>query len=341
VRIRHTRLLLLVALCAGVAAPVQARHARHAPQPELTLSTVNQAGYSDATKRGAAPATMIKAEVLLDRLGFSPGMIDGKPGENVGKAIAAFQQARGLAASGRLDQATWDKLAETSSEPAVIEYTITADDARGPFVKIPHDLEDMARLERLGYNDLAELLAEKFHAGDDLLKALNPGKTFDRAGMVISVPNVAKDRPDGAVATVEVDKRAKAVRALGRDGKLVAFYPASIGSTEKPAPSGTFGVRRIVRDPDYEYDPKFNFKSTKAKTKLTIAPGPNNPVGAVWIELTKPSYGIHGTANPEKVGKTESHGCVRLTNWDALDLARRIHKGAQVMFLDDTRSSSR
>jgi lipoprotein-anchoring transpeptidase ErfK/SrfK len=200
---------------------------------------------------------------------------------------------------------------------------------------------------------------------EGLLRALNPKAAFDRAGTRIVVASLARegteaaregterrettaaagppataDAPDhrGAsdpkVARIEVDKRERSLRALDKDGKLVAFYPASIGSTEKPAPSGTFKVRTVQYDPIYHYDPKFAFKGVKAKKKFTIKPGPNNPVGSVWIDLTAPSYGIHGTPNPDKVSKTESHGCIRLTNWDARALAGMVRKGTTVAFLD-------
>jgi lipoprotein-anchoring transpeptidase ErfK/SrfK len=244
-----------------------------------------------------------------------------------------------LAVSGKLDQATWNKLCESASAPILIAYTIMNDDVRGPFErKIPSDFEGMARLHWLGYRSATQLLAEKFHTTGELIKQLNPGKILDHPGTAIIVPNVAADRPDGQVSRVEIDKPAKVVRALGRNGELVAFYPASIGSSEKPAPSGTYGVRRIVKNPTYHYDPKFQFKGVRADRKLTIAPGPNNPVGLVWIDLTKASYGIHGTPHPEGIGKTQSHGCVRLTNWDALDLAKRVRAGVPVAFLDERRT---
>jgi len=282
---------------------------------------------------------MLKAEVLLDRLDLSPGVVDGKNSENAGKAIVTFQRSRGLAASGKLDQATWDKLCESTSVPVLIAYTITEDDVRGPFVhRIPRDFEGMARLPRLGYRSAAQLLAEKFHTNEEVIKQLNPGKALDRAGTVITVPNVADGRPDGQAFKIEVDKPAKVIRALGRRDELVAFYPASVGSREKPAPSGTYGVRRVVENPTYHYDPRFKFKGVQTERKLTIAPGPNNPVGLVWIDLTKASYGIHGTPRPEEIGKTQSHGCIRLTNWDALDLAKRVRKGTPVAFLDETRA---
>lgn len=318
--------------------PVQARRA---PARQLSAAAIDQAACSGVTWSKMPRAAMFKAEVLLDRLDVSPGVVDGKTSQNAGKAVVAFQRSRGLAPTGRLDQATWDKLCESASAPVLITYAITDDDVRGPFVrKIPRDFEGMARLHQLGYRSSAQLLAEKFHTSEETIRLLNPGKAVDRAGTIITVPNVAGGRPDGQVFKIEVDKPAKVVRAFGRNDELIAFYPASIGSREKPAPSGTYRVRQVVENPIYHYDPRFHFKGVRSRKKLAIAPGPNNPVGLVWIDLTKASYGIHGTPHPEEIGKTQSHGCIRLTNWDALDLAKRIRKGVPVAFLDETRAVS-
>ena len=321
----------------------------------LTPDAVNNAAFSAADARGAkagvkagakarkpSSAVLVKAQILLDRSRFSPGVIDGRNGDNLRKALAAFAQDRGLKSEGDVNQEVWTKLAETSGEPALTDYTISDADVKGPFVqKIPAQIEDMAKLERLAYASPQELLAEKFHTSEDLLKALNPGKRLDEAGTRIVVPNVLAGQADkgdkidkGAVARIEVEKGARALKVLDKGGKLLAFYPASIGSTEKPAPSGEYTVRAVAENPTYTYDPKFKFKGVKAKEKLTIKPGPNNPVGAVWIDLSLETYGIHGTPEPDKVGKSYSHGCVRLTNWDVKELAGLIQKGTKVTFVD-------
>ena len=255
-----------------------------AKQPELSPDKINKAEL--APKKGNQnKAALIKAEVLLDRARFSPGVIDGSIGENVKKAVAAFQRQNGLKPSGTLDQETWNKLKQISQEPVLTEYTITEDDLKGPFTdKIPAKMEDQANLDRLGYTSPTELLAERFHMSEELLKALNPGKNLDQAGTVITVANVAKaaEQRKAKASKIEVDKRLRELRALDKDGKLIASYPASIGSKEKPAPSGTLKVTSVAKDPTYTYNPKYEFKGVKAKEKFTIKPGPNNPVGEWW-----------------------------------------------------------
>ncbi len=340
----NRRAVLLIAVCLGcvlapgLSAAKSSRHAHaraHKAPPQLSADAVNQAEYSPSLKLDRVHPLMLKAEILLDRAAVSPGQIGGKDGENTRKAIAAFQQSHGLDATGKLDQETWKELAQGFGQAAIVEYAISEQDVKGPFAKtIPNGLEKMARLDHLSYTSPLELLGEKFHIDPKLLTLLNPGKRFEEAGTSILVPNVGERDLSARVARIEVDKSTRAVRALGEKGESIAFYPASIGSQEKPAPSGQFKVRRIAHNPTYHYDPKFKFKGVHTNRKLTVAPGPNNPVGVVWIDLTKESYGIHGTRDPERIGKTYSHGCIRLTNWDALDLAKRVRKGTPVDFVD-------
>jgi lipoprotein-anchoring transpeptidase ErfK/SrfK len=301
----------------------------------LNLQDVNAAEFAKPAAKGSQ-AVNIKAQVLLDRANFSPGAIDGREGDNFENALRAFQKKNALGETGKLNKETWDKLTQ-STAPALIEYTITAADVKGPFTEeIPSKLVDKAKLKRLDYTSAAEMLAERFHMDQDLLEALNRGKALDKAGSAILVANVnVKPVALGAApAKIEVDKQNNVLRVLAKDGALLAAYPASVGSEEKPAPSGTLKVVRVARNPTYTYDPEFKFRGVKADEKLYIAAGPNNPVGSVWIALNEKSYGIHGTAEPSKVGKVESHGCVRLTNWDALTLAKLVRKGMPVAFVD-------
>ena len=281
------------------------------------------------------PELLIKAQILLSRAHFSPGQIDGKPGENFSKALAAFASERGLQAGDGLTDEVWRELTNGSADPVLIEYTIADADVRGPFAaKIPARLEAMKHLPALSYVNPRELLAEKFHISEALLGALNPGKKFDSPGERIVVPNVAQAKL-GRVARIEVNKTDQTLRAIGPDGKLIAFYPATAGSSEKPAPSGQLKITMVKKNPLYRYNPEYRFKGVHAKRPFTIQAGPNNPVGLAWIGLSGEGYGVHGTPDPSKIGKTESHGCIRLTNWDALELADTVAKGVPVDFVGD------
>jgi lipoprotein-anchoring transpeptidase ErfK/SrfK len=314
----------------------------------LTASEVNDA-QPTAERRaveGVDPLTL-RAQVLLDRLHLSPGSIDGRLGENFGKALDVYAAANGLPAGGKLTPEIWGKLAGSYAGPVLVSYTLVESDVAGPFEPVPAGFDEMAKADALGYASAKEELAEHFHMSPGLLEALNPGVKFDRAGESIVVPAV---RPEPAreaisnrnavaarggkaqVVLIEIDKANHALKAFDAEKRLVAFYPASIGSDEKPAPSGRFEIRAIARDPTYTYNPDYAFKGVKAREKLTIPAGPNNPVGVVWLDLTAESYGIHGTPEPERVGKSYSHGCVRLTNWDVKDLASLVGKGTVVEF---------
>jgi lipoprotein-anchoring transpeptidase ErfK/SrfK len=299
----------------------------------LDMNAVNDAQWAQRPRaKGIAPVR-IKAQVLLDRARFSPGEIDGKSGGNFSKALMAFTRYSGLNSTGQLTEDAWQELTSAGSEPVLIEYTISDEDVRGPFVQsIPKKLELMKDLPALGYTSAREKLAEKFHMSQDLLQTLNPGRRFDTAGQKIVVTNVATGELPARATRIEVDKSARVVKAFGRDQRLLAVYPATIGSAEKPAPTGQLTVTGVSKNPTYRYNPKYEFKGVRTTKPFTIKPGPNNPVGVVWIGLSREGYGIHGTADPSKVSKTESHGCIRLTNWDALSLASATAKGTIVDF---------
>jgi lipoprotein-anchoring transpeptidase ErfK/SrfK len=325
-------LLAILLAGGGIGQAIARAKAVAAARPALSAEAVNDAVFAPGKVSDRASPMVLKAQILLDRASISPGQIDGRYGGNMQKAINEFQAVRGLDRTGTLDKQVWNELTQGTNGPVIVKYVIAEADVKGPFTrKIPHRLEEMARLPRLSYTGPLQLLAEKFHAAPKLLQGLNPGARFDAAGTSILVPDVGS-RPAGAVAEIDVDKSTRDVRALGEHGELVAFYPATIGSREKPAPSGRYKVRAIDYNPTYWYNPKFHFKGVHAHHELRIAPGPNNPVGLAWIDLTKPSYGIHGTPDPSLIGKSFSHGCIRLTNWDALDLARRVRKGTPVTF---------
>jgi lipoprotein-anchoring transpeptidase ErfK/SrfK len=303
---------------------------------ELRPETINKAAVasipperpSDASPR-PDPA-IVHLQVLLDRAGSSPGVIDGYYGENVAKAIAGFEAMHDLPVDGKLDPEVISRLSD--DKPVVEPYRVSEDDAKDLVERIPADYSEQAEMEHLGYTSVAERLSERFHMDIDLLKALNPGSAFTVGDTVsVAMPGVAKE---GKAKRIEARKRTGQVMAFADDGTLLAIYPASIGSEETPSPSGRHKVKGVAPEPTYVYNPKINFKQGDNSKVLTLPSGPNGPVGSVWIDLTEPTYGIHGTPEPSLIDKVGSHGCIRLANWDAEELAAMVKPGVIVEFTD-------
>jgi lipoprotein-anchoring transpeptidase ErfK/SrfK len=290
---------------------------------------------------------MLLLQVLLDRAGFSPGEIDGRDGSNTRHAAEAYGASRNLGAAD--DGSIIRRLSEDLPDvQPVVTYTIAAEDTAGPFTRdLPEDLMEQASLPALGYRTVVEALAEKFHASPALLARLNPGASFAE-GETIRVPNVtvvsgepavprgtsgAEPPTSDAGVVVKVWKQQSVLQVVGADGSILLHAPVTSGSEIDPLPIGEWKVTGVARRPKFNYNPDLFWDADPSHAKATINPGPNNPVGTVWIDIDKPHYGLHGTPEPSRIGKTESHGCVRLTNWDAEKVAAIVRPGTKVTFL--------
>ncbi len=343
---------------------------------------------------------IMQAQVVLDRQGFGPGVIDGKMGVSTENALEGFQEARELPVTGRLDPATRQALGQWSNIAATRVVRIPQDWGARQYREVPKEPEDQAKLQELGYESLDERLAERFHTTAAVLDQLNPGgrpagmsspalaaggehtaqgkaeaaqraatsssptppasasrdpaQSAYQAGQLVRVPNIGADRIDPSklqdkawqatlaslgvgtdqphVSKVVVDKSAGWLKGYDQAGKLVAMFTVTTGSQHDPLPLGTWGITGISHNPHFNYNPDLFWDAESSDTEERLPPGPNDPVGVVWIDLTKAHYGIHGTPEPQTIGRTQSHGCVRLTNWDAARLAQMVDTSTKVVF---------
>lgn len=284
--------------------------------------------------------SVVRAQVLLDRVNFSVGSVDGRWGKNSEIAAYWFQGAAGLPQTGDVDATTLQALVTVAGNtPAVRAYSVTAADLKGPFRSIPGDVYAQAKLDCLCYESVREALAEKFHAAPELLDLLNPSVdlTAVREGQTINVLNVRAPVPDGQpkdIARVVISVEGSYLHGFDAAGGLRLHAPSTLGSKFDPSPNETLEITRIAFNPQFRYQPRLFSEVPDTNPEAQLQPGPNSPVGVVWMALSKPHYGIHGTSEPETIGYATSHGCVRLTNWDAHDLSHRVNPGIAVAFVD-------
>lgn len=328
-RVALALLLLLPAFGASNQRPVGANaSARISYSPAI----INNPAVRPRLPPGARGAAVVRAQVLLDRAHFSVGQIDGQLGNNMQSALKAFRMQRGLTPGTGIDKGVWQALDEDTA-PALTTYAITAGDLKGPFEKVPLDMMEQAKLSYLGYASALDELSERFHISPELLRKLNPGKRFTTVDETIRVPAVSTGL-SGEAARVVVSKSGNTVTALDANGSIIAQFPCSSGSEHDPLPIGEWKVVGITKNPVFYYNPELFWDAKPDDAKATIAAGPRNPVGVVWIDLSKEHYGIHGTPEPASIGHTQSHGCIRLTNWDASQLAGVVKAGTPVSLVE-------
>jgi lipoprotein-anchoring transpeptidase ErfK/SrfK len=309
---------------AVVSTVVLALTAHAAPLNRIAQAIENRSDTGEV-RLGTAEPRVVRAQILLDRARFSPGEIDGRYGADLGVAIKGYQDAHHLDPDGIIGAQMWREL-DADTRPLLTTYTITAADLKGPFMPIPQDVQEQARMKFMGYESPAEELAERFHLSPRLLAELNPGKDLKKAGEVITVPAVERAPARRAVRVV-VSKSKRTVNAYGAGDKLLAQYPATMGGEHDPLPIGHWTITAVQRNPWFNYDPVHFWNASPDEAAAKLPPGPRNPAGVVWMGLSKAHYGIHGTPDPGRIRHGESAGCIRLTNWDAADLSHMVVRG--------------
>jgi lipoprotein-anchoring transpeptidase ErfK/SrfK len=274
----------------------------------------------------------VKLQVLLDRASISPGVVDGYKGEMSASALRGFEERQGLVVDGILDAEVWSALIARDAMPILMAYTVSADDTSDLTDTIPDNVAEKAKLEKLGYLRVTERLAERFHMDEDFLKALNPDAAFDVGEAVwVAAPG---EKLVAEVTRIEIRKSERRAVAFDAEGRIVANYPVAIGSAATPSPEGLVEVVAIAMEPTYSYLPETNFIVDGVTEALILPAGPNGPVGSVWIDLSKPTYGLHGTDTPASLFQAVSRGCVRFTNWDVEELAYLVKPGVSVEFVE-------
>jgi lipoprotein-anchoring transpeptidase ErfK/SrfK len=326
--------VLLCVVVLQVVAHTAGRKTVTVSQPAVSTLRVNDPSRRPRLASGRiSGSSVLRVQILLDRAHFSPGEVDGHYGGNTRRAVAAFNKAHRLKGGTKVETKTWVEL-NRDEALVVVPYVLTAKDVAGVFEKLPEETVEKAKLNALGFESPLEALGERFHASPQLLRTLNPGVAFDEAGVEIQVPNVERSplaKTHGL--SVRVSQRDHSVVVLDPDGNVMARYPATVGSKHDPLPIGTWKINSVSLNPSFYYNPELLWDSKPGAEKAKLPPGPNNPVGAVWIDLSKPHYGIHGTPDPSSIGGLTSHGCIRLTNWDALELGHLVSPGTPAILV--------
>ena len=351
--IQHGRIYRGFLFLTAVVAPVALAGQTKSPRDSVRRQPLSERAVETPQKRfplriPKSGAVALHLQILLDRAGFSPGIIDGAWGLNAAKAITFFtkpddnDRLRGDSpqAVTSIDESTYARLRKAArSKPLLRHYTLTADDLDGPFTAIPEDVYKQEKLPCLCYSSPLEQLSERFHSSRKLLADLNPRVNFDRlkVGTRILVPNVEADnaalpQDTAIIARVIISKKHFWTHAVDDAGKIIYHFPSTLGAGYDPSPTGDYKITYVARDPTFRYQPKLFAEVPDDEPEAKLRPGPNSPVGRVWMSLSKPHYGIHGTSSPETIGYANSHGCVRLTNWDALRLSDLVDAGTPVQF---------